>query len=90
MWGGGAQEHWLVRLIPLLTGEADMAAQQLPVQDLLDYQEKRANLQRVGLTSEQPRQRSLDLGESGRPFVMAQQLRDTCRSWLVVEGSDVD
>lgn len=23
-------------------------------------------------------------------FVMAQQLRDVCRRWLVVEGSDVD
>lgn len=23
-------------------------------------------------------------------FVMAQQLQDACRRWLVVEGSDVD
>ncbi|XP_048031259.1 uncharacterized protein LOC125258385 [Megalobrama amblycephala] len=33
---------------------------------------------------------SLDLGESGRPFVLAQQLRDSCRKWLLAEGSDVD
>uniref|UniRef100_A0A673L0D0 Gypsy retrotransposon integrase-like protein 1 n=1 Tax=Sinocyclocheilus rhinocerous TaxID=307959 RepID=A0A673L0D0_9TELE len=41
---------------------------------------------------EQHRQRfrSLDLGESGRLFVLAQRLRDSCRKWLLAEGSDVE
>ncbi len=34
---GWAQTDWPVRLIPLLTGEAQLAAQQLPVQNLLVY-----------------------------------------------------
>lgn len=66
----------------LLTGRRRMAVQQLPVQNFLVYQDlKRAILQRVGLTPEQHRQRfrSLDLRESGRPFVLAQQHRDACR-----------
>ncbi len=44
---GWAQTDWPVRLIPLLTGEAQLAAQQLPVQNLLVYDDlKRAILQR--------------------------------------------
>ncbi len=72
------QMNWPVRLIPLLTGEAQLAAQQLSVQNLLVYNDlKRAILQRVCRNSEQHRQhfRSLELGENGRPFVMAHQLR---------------
>ncbi len=46
---GWPQTDWPVRLIPLLTGEAQLAAQQLPVQNLLVYDDlKRAILQRVG------------------------------------------
>ncbi|KAF4107832.1 hypothetical protein G5714_012196 [Onychostoma macrolepis] len=91
--GGWPREQWPVRLIPLLSGEAQVAAQQLPVPNLLVFDDlKRAILQRVGRSPEQHRQRfrSLVLGESGRPFVMAQQLRDSCRKWLLAEGSDVD
>ncbi len=83
---GWAQTDWPVRLIPLLTGEAQLAAQQLPVQNLLVYDDlKRAILQRVGRSPEQHRQRfrSLELGENGRPFAMAHQLRDACRRWLL-------
>ncbi len=85
---GWPQTNWPVRLIPLISGEAQMAAQQLPVQNLL----KRAILQRVGLNPEQHRQRfrSLELGENSRPFVMAQQLRDACRRWLLAGGDDVN
>ncbi|XP_051740748.1 zinc finger protein 444-like isoform X2 [Ctenopharyngodon idella] len=86
---GWPQEDWPVRLIPLLSGEAQVAAQQLPVQNLLVYQDlKHAIL----LSPEQHRQRfrSLDLGDCGRPFVMAQQLRDACRRWLMAEKSDVE
>ncbi len=79
---------------PLLTGEAqEVAAQQLPVANLLAYEDlKRAILQRVGRNPEQHRQRfrSVELGDYGRPFVMAQQLRDACRKWLLAEPRDVE
>ncbi len=78
---------------PLLTGEAQLAAQQLPVQNLLVYDDlKRAILQRVGQSPEQHRQRfrSLELGENGRPFTMAHQLRDACHRWLMAGDSDVE
>ncbi len=90
---GWPQVNWPVRLIPLLSGEAQLAAQQLPVQNLLVYDDlKRAILQRVGRNPEQHRQRfrSLELGENGRPFVMAHQLRDACRRWLLAGEGDVD
>ncbi len=90
---GWARTQWPVRLIPLLTGEAQVAAQQLPVANLLAYEDlKRAILQRVGRNPEQHRQRfrSVELGDSGRPFVMAQQLRDACRKWLLAESRDVE
>ncbi len=90
---GWPQTDWPVRLIPLLTGEAQLAAQQLPVQNLLVYEDlKRAILQRVGRSPEQHRQRfrSLELGENGRPFVMAHQLRDACRRWLLAGEGGVD
>ncbi len=90
---GWPQTAWPVRLIPLLTGEAQLAAQQLPVQNLLVYDDlKRAILQRVGRSPEQHRQRfrSLELGENGRPFVMAHQLRDACRRWLLAGEGGVD
>ncbi len=40
---------------------------------------------------EQHRQhfRSVELGDNGRSFVMAQQLRDACRKWLMAEERDV-
>ncbi len=90
---GWPQTDWPVRLIPLLTGEAQLAVQQLPVQNLLVYDDlKRAILQRVGRSPEQHRQRfrSLELGENGRPFVMAHQLRDACRRWLLAGEGGVD
>ncbi len=90
---GWVRTQWPVRLIPLLTGEAQVAAQQLPVANLLAYEDlKRAILQRVGRNPEQHRQhfRSVELGDSGRPFVMAQQFRDACRKWLMAESRDVE
>ncbi|XP_077076217.1 uncharacterized protein LOC143729068 [Siphateles boraxobius] len=90
---GWPRADWPLRLIPLLSGESQVAAHQLPVASLLVYQDlRRAILQRVGRTTEQHRQRfrSLTLDESGRPFVMAQQLRDSCRKWLMAGGSDVE
>ncbi len=90
---GWARANWSVRLIPLLTGEAQVAAQKLPVANLLAYDDlKRAILQRVGRSPEQHRQRfrSVELGDNGRPFVLAQQLRDACRKWLIAEPRDVE
>ncbi len=90
---GWARRQWPVRRIPLLTGEAQVVAQQLPVANLLAYEDlKRAILQRVGRNPEQHRQRfrSVELGDCGRPFVMAQQLRDACRKWLLAEPRDVE
>ncbi len=90
---GWAQTDWPVRLIPLLTGEAQLAAQQLPVQNLLVYDDlKRVILQQVGRSPEQHRQRfrSLELGENGRPFAMAHQLRDACRRWLLAGEGGVE
>uniref|UniRef100_A0A9J7XPL3 SCAN box domain-containing protein n=1 Tax=Cyprinus carpio carpio TaxID=630221 RepID=A0A9J7XPL3_CYPCA len=50
------------------------------------------SLQKFGLSPEQHRQwfRSLELAEAGRPFVLAQQLRDSCRKWLLAGGSDAE
>ncbi|KAK9959489.1 hypothetical protein ABG768_009613 [Culter alburnus] len=90
---GWPRDQWPMRLVPLLSGESQVAAQQLPVRNLLVFEDlKRAIIQRVGRSPEQHRQRfrSLELGESGRPFVLAQQLRDSCRKWLLADGSDVE
>ncbi len=90
---GWARSQWPVRLIPLLTGEAQVVAQQLPVENLLAYEDlKRAILQRVGRNPEQHRQRfrSMELGDCGRLFVIAQQLRDACHKWLLAEPRDVE
>ncbi len=62
---GWPQVNWPVCLIPLLSGEAQLAAQQLPVQNLLVYDDlKRAILQRVGRNPEQHHRhfRSLEQG----------------------------
>ncbi|XP_068074392.1 uncharacterized protein [Danio rerio] len=86
---GWPRAEWPVRVIPLLSGEAQIAAQQLPAQNLLEYAHlKRAILQRAGRNPEEQRQlfRSLVLAEGGRPFAFAQQLRDACRRWLIQDG----
>ncbi len=60
--GGWPREQWPVCLIPLLSGEAQVAAQQLPVQNLLVSDDlKRAIIQRVGRSPEQHRQRFCSL-----------------------------
>ncbi len=80
------------RLIPLLTGEAQVVAQQLPVANLLaSYDDlKRAILQRRSPEQHRQRFRSVELGDTGRPFVLAQQLRDACRKGLMAEPRDVE
>ncbi|XP_046715814.1 zinc finger protein 213-like [Silurus meridionalis] len=82
-----------LRLLPLLSGEAQLAAQQLPADRMLEYDDlKRAILQRVGRTPEQHRQRlrALTLREVGRPFAFTHQLRNACRRWLRDEDRSTD
>ncbi|XP_057175683.1 zinc finger and SCAN domain-containing protein 21-like [Triplophysa rosa] len=90
---GWPPEDWARRLLPLLSGEAQLAARPQPIQNLLVFNDlKRAILQRVGRSLEEHRQRfrSLGLGENGRPFVMAHQLRDSCRKWLLAGKGDIE
>ncbi len=78
---------------PPADGGSAGSGPQLPVANLLAYEDlKRAILQRVGRNPEQHRQRfrSVELGDCGRPFVMAQQLRDACRKWLLAEPRNVE
>ncbi|XP_051523485.1 uncharacterized protein LOC127423327 [Myxocyprinus asiaticus] len=92
IWGWPLGQ-WSARLIPLLSGEVQLAAQQLPATSLLAYGDlKRAILQRVGHTPEESHQlfRSLKLESSDRPFAFAQRLRDACRRWLLAGDRDVD
>ncbi|XP_051519827.1 uncharacterized protein LOC127421099 [Myxocyprinus asiaticus] len=85
--------QWAVHLLPLLTGEAQLAAQQLLVDNLLRYPElKKAILQQVGHSPEEHRRwfRTLTLSEVGHPFAFVQQLCDTCQWWVLAEEpSDV-
>ncbi|XP_056598991.1 uncharacterized protein LOC130417451 [Triplophysa dalaica] len=90
---GWQQDAWAARLIPLLSGEAQMAAQQLPIENLLRYADlKKAILERVGRSPEQHRQwfRSLEFGDRTQPFSFAHQLRDACRRWLMTDASTVE
>ncbi|XP_060797974.1 uncharacterized protein LOC132899950 [Neoarius graeffei] len=89
-WGWPVDQH-TARLLPLLTGEAQLAALQLPADSRLVYVNLcRAILQRVGRSPEQQRQRfrSLCLEEVGRSFTFGQQLRDACQQWLRADDRD--
>ncbi|XP_060757179.1 SCAN domain-containing protein 3-like [Neoarius graeffei] len=90
---GWPMEQRAARLLPLLTGEAQLAALQLPADRRLAYADlRRAVLQRVGRTPEQQRQRfrALRLEEVGRPFAFGQQLRDACWQWLRANNRDAE
>ncbi|KAM9752566.1 uncharacterized protein ACNS7B_009019 [Menidia menidia] len=82
---GWPEEEWAVRLLPLLSGEAQTAALGLPAASRGRYPEvKRAVLDRLGLSAEDQRRRfrEAQLGPDGRPFAFAQQLRDAATRWL--------
>ncbi len=83
-----SDDQWAVWWIPLLSGEAQLAARQLPLQSLLTYKDlKKAILQWVGCSPEQYSQhfRLLTLQECGHPFSFAQQLREAYRQLLLPE-----
>ncbi|XP_069370615.1 uncharacterized protein [Paralichthys olivaceus] len=82
---GWPEEERAVRLLPLLTGAAQLAAHSLPASSRQDYQRlRKAILDRLGCTPEGHRRRFRDLtfGEAGRPFAYAQQLLDAAGRWL--------
>ncbi|KAM9717937.1 uncharacterized protein ACNS7B_021418 isoform 1-T1 [Menidia menidia] len=82
---GWPEGEWAVRLLPLLSGEAQTAALGLPAASRGRYPEvQRAVLDRLGLSAEDQRRRfrEAQLGPDGRPFGFAQQLRDAATRWL--------
>ncbi|XP_051521444.1 uncharacterized protein LOC127422083 isoform X6 [Myxocyprinus asiaticus] len=91
IWGW-PRDQWAARLLPLLSGEAQLAAQQLPATNLLAYDNlKKSILQRVGRSPEEYRQlfRTLKLEKTDHPFAFSQWLRDECRKWLLAGNHDV-
>ncbi|XP_044042863.1 uncharacterized protein LOC122871611, partial [Siniperca chuatsi] len=82
---GWPATEWSVRLLPLLSGEAQTAALGLPAAARRSFPDvRRAVLDRLGFSSEDHRRRfrSMRLGPADRPFVYAQQLRDAATRWL--------
>ncbi|KAK5852368.1 hypothetical protein PBY51_023840 [Eleginops maclovinus] len=82
---GWPEEEWAVWLLPLLAGEAQLAAHGLPASDRHEYKQlRRAILDRLGSTPEGHcrRFRALPFEDAGRPFSYAKQLLDAARRWL--------
>ena len=81
-------QEWAHRLLPLLTGEAQLAAHSLPAAAQNDFNlVARAIRDRLGLNPEEHRRRfrALALTDGDRAFTYAQQLRDQARRWLAPE-----
>ncbi|XP_051504740.1 uncharacterized protein LOC127412434 [Myxocyprinus asiaticus] len=82
------RSQWVVHLLSLLSGEAQLVAQQLQVANFLGYTNlKKAILQRVSRSPEQHCQRfpTLALSEVSHPSAFPQQLCDASRWWLLAE-----
>ncbi|KAL6099312.1 uncharacterized protein ACO6RY_01153 [Pungitius sinensis] len=82
---GWPAEEWPVRLVPLLTGEAQTAAMGLPPAARRDYAAvRKAVVDRLGLLPEDHRRRfrGARLGPKDRPFAYGQRLRDAAARWL--------
>ncbi|XP_056277638.1 uncharacterized protein LOC130198498 [Pseudoliparis swirei] len=78
-------DEWAVRLLPLLTGEAQTAALGLPPAARRVYADiHKAVVDRLGLSPEDHRRRFREakLGPEDRPFAFGQQLRDAAARWL--------
>ena len=81
-------EEWVVRLLPLLSGEAQQAAHSLPPSARANYSNlRKAVLDRTGYSPEEQRRRfrELVLAAVDRPFAYAQRLTDLARRWLQPE-----
>ncbi|XP_056277635.1 uncharacterized protein LOC130198493 [Pseudoliparis swirei] len=77
--------EWAVRLLPLLTGEAQTAALSLSPAARHNYAAvRKAVIDRLGLTPQdhQRRFREATLGPKDRPFTYAHQLKDAATRWL--------
>ena len=82
------REEWVVRLLPLLSGEAQQAAHSLPPSARGVYHNvRKAVLDRTGYSPEEQRRRFRDLGmaDEDRPFAYAQRLTDLAGRWLQPE-----
>ncbi len=91
---GWPQLDWPVRLIPLLTGEGAVGGAAAASPEPPGLRRPKASHPPAGRpeapSSNRQRFRSLELGENGRPFVMAHQLREACRRWLLAGEGGVD
>ena len=90
---GWPRQEWAHRLLPLLTGEAQLAAHSLPAGAQHDYDAvDKAIRDRLGLNPEEHRRRfrALAFTEGDRPFTYGQQLRDQMRRWLAPERNNPD
>ncbi|KAM6938626.1 uncharacterized protein PEZ65_004871 [Lycodopsis pacificus] len=86
---GWPAAEWGVRLLPLLTGEAQTAALGLPPAARHRYTDvRKAVTDRLGLSPEDHRRRFREarLGPEDRPFAFAQRLRDDAARWLQPES----
>ncbi|XP_067245339.1 putative SCAN domain-containing protein SCAND2P [Chanodichthys erythropterus] len=97
---------WIDREVPTETSAAAAAPFQLPLQKMgpqddpeafLDLFEKSAEVSGPSYSGSAAPLSSIvngfglwSWGEAGRPFVLAQQLRDLCRKWLMADGGDVE
>ncbi|XP_030196184.1 uncharacterized protein LOC115531196 isoform X2 [Gadus morhua] len=90
---GWPRQEWAHRLLPLLTGEAQLANHSLPAGAQQDYGTiARAIQDRLGLYPEEHRRRfrMLAFTEGDRPFAFAQQLRDQARWCLVPDQNSAE
>jgi hypothetical protein len=90
---GWPRQEWAHRLLPLLTGEAQLANHSLPAGAQQDYGTiARAIQDRLGLYPEEHRRRfrTLAFTEGDRPFAFAQQLRGQARRWLVPDQNSAE
>uniref|UniRef100_A0AAQ4P4Q9 CCHC-type domain-containing protein n=1 Tax=Gasterosteus aculeatus aculeatus TaxID=481459 RepID=A0AAQ4P4Q9_GASAC len=82
-------EEWSVRLLPLLSGEAQTAAMGLPPAARRDYASvRKAVTDRLGLLPEDHRRRfrQTRLEPGDRPFAYGQRLKDAANRWLLPNG----
>lgn len=82
---------WAVQLLPILSGQVQIMAQQLPDDKMLEYMDLNcAFLKQANHTLEQHYQQfcSPTLGEVSHTFTFAQQLQDICWQWLLAEEHD--